>query len=149
MFKFPNIITENSEFMEAVADNWKQEIVGKPMYVLWKKLQRLQLTIKLLAKPLAGIRKQVEVSRDKLKEAQLMLVEDKWNVDKINQVKHRSIEVIMLSNIEEDMLKKRPKTNWIRLGNNNNEFFLASLKNRQSSNYIGMLKTKEGVVLTE
>lgn len=76
------------------------------MYILWKKLQRLQPIIKKLAKPLAGIRKQIEVSMENLEKAHQLLVEDKWNADKITQVKHIHIEVIKISNVEEDMLRK-------------------------------------------
>ncbi|XP_058726600.1 uncharacterized protein LOC131597960 [Vicia villosa] len=41
-FKFLNCVTEKPEFMEILRSNWQQEIEGRPMYKLWRKLFRLQ-----------------------------------------------------------------------------------------------------------
>lgn len=41
-FKFQNMVTTTEGFLTAVQTNWKQPFMGSVMFVLWKKLQRLQ-----------------------------------------------------------------------------------------------------------
>ncbi|KAI5403341.1 hypothetical protein KIW84_050776 [Lathyrus oleraceus] len=49
----------------------------------------------------------------------------------IEGVKARTMDVIKLNVIEEQMLQLRAKIDWLRLGDGNNSFFHASLKSKQ------------------
>lgn len=59
-FKFKNCIVKMNSFHEVVKNNWLHDQNGNPMYVLWQKLKRLKLIIKVLIKPLKGIKSKVE-----------------------------------------------------------------------------------------
>lgn len=41
-FKFINTAAEHDDFMEKVQSSWNEDIQGRPMYILWRKLRRLQ-----------------------------------------------------------------------------------------------------------
>lgn len=55
--------------METVTINWQQPLVGSVIYILWKKLQRLQNDIKEIRKPLKGINDQIIQAMKALKDA--------------------------------------------------------------------------------
>lgn len=40
-FKFLNSATDVEGYEKSISTNWKEPLRGKPMFVLWKKLQRL------------------------------------------------------------------------------------------------------------
>lgn len=68
-FKILNVVINVEGFMETVTINWKQPLVGSLIYILWKKLQRLQNDIKEISKPLKGINDQIIQAMKALKDA--------------------------------------------------------------------------------
>jgi hypothetical protein len=55
-FKLLNSTADLDGFWHAVATSWHREISGRPIYVLWKKLQRLQPILKDISKPLSDVK---------------------------------------------------------------------------------------------
>lgn len=68
-FKFLNSVTTMESFTEAVSNNWRESMTGSPMYVLWKKLKRVQPTLRSMSKRLSGIKTKLEKVRVELLEA--------------------------------------------------------------------------------
>ncbi|GAU38712.1 hypothetical protein TSUD_396400 [Trifolium subterraneum] len=83
-FKFLNSTADLDGFLHAVATSWHQHISGRPMYVLWKKLQRLQPVLRQISKPLSDIKLHISQAREKLLKAQLNLSLDRMSADKID-----------------------------------------------------------------
>lgn len=148
-FKFPNVVTSTNGFLEAVEANRNQDIRGKPMCIIWRKLKIFQPIIRDMIKPYHGIRRHIEKARDNLSKTLIELMTDRMNVSKTEQVKLWTLNVIKLSNVEENMLRQISKINWIRLGDSNNSYFYASLKRKFSQSHIGFLKDKNGRHLTD
>jgi hypothetical protein len=86
-FKFLNSTADLDGFLHVVATSWHREIIGRPMYVLWKKLQREQPILKDISKPLSDVKGEITNAREKLRKAQTDLGMDRMNVDKIDAVK--------------------------------------------------------------
>ncbi|MCH98402.1 hypothetical protein A2U01_0019404, partial [Trifolium medium] len=87
-FKFLNSSADLDGFLQAVATSWQGKINGRPMYVLWMKLQRLQPILKDISKPLSDVKLKITQARDELLKAQMDLELDRLNADKIDVVKH-------------------------------------------------------------
>ncbi|KAI5405917.1 hypothetical protein KIW84_052605 [Lathyrus oleraceus] len=81
-------------FNEAIEKNWREPINGRPVYVIWKKLQRLQPSVRKLSKPLASINIQLERARTELRRAQQDLMQDIMNPQNIEKVKECTKDVI-------------------------------------------------------
>ena len=73
---------------------------------------------------------------------------NKMNIHKIEKVKNCTMNMINLSNIEENLLRQRAKINWTRPGDINNSYFYANLKIKLSQANIDNLKDDNGKQLT-
>ncbi|XP_058768747.1 uncharacterized protein LOC131642529 [Vicia villosa] len=85
-FKFLNYTSDLNDFTETVKLNWNLPLNGRPMYVVWKKLQRLQPDLKKLTKPRSDITREIAQARVDLATAQDELLTDKMNGEKIVKV---------------------------------------------------------------
>ncbi|KAK2424473.1 hypothetical protein QL285_034827 [Trifolium repens] len=130
-FKFLNCVTAMPNFLDYVATSWNAHIEGKPMFVLWKKLLRLQPLMRQLSKPSLGINITLEKAREELRMAHNTLLTDRMNPLHIPHVKACTAEVIKWCNMEERMLQQKAKIDWLKLGDGNNSYFHASIKAKQ------------------
>lgn len=69
-FKFINSVTIVKIYKIDVATTWRAPIIGRPVYVMWKKLHRLQPIITTINKPLAETNCKLKKTRGYLMEAQ-------------------------------------------------------------------------------
>lgn len=86
-FKFLNSVTNMKGFLQVVSNNQGIPLIGRAMYVVWKKLQRLQPIIRGQSKTLSDIKLQLEKVRNDLIEAHQSLLQDKMNSKKIERAK--------------------------------------------------------------
>ncbi|CAJ2668635.1 unnamed protein product [Trifolium pratense] len=147
-FKFLNSSADLDGFLYAVANSWHEQISGRPMYMLWKKLQRLQPILKEISKPLSDVKLQISKARENLLKAQLDLGLDRMNADKIEVVKQCNDDLLNWQEIEEKILKQKSKLESLKLGDGNNSYFHASIKTRSASKNMNVLYTKDGTQLT-
>ncbi|KAI5439148.1 hypothetical protein KIW84_024791 [Lathyrus oleraceus] len=91
-----------------------------------------------------SITRQLEKAREDLYVAQTNLLQDRMNIQLIDRVKDCTNEVLSLNNVEEQMLKKKSKVEWLRLGDGNNAHFYASLKSKRKQTQIANLKDEAG-----
>ncbi|XP_058758558.1 uncharacterized protein LOC131631803 [Vicia villosa] len=62
-------------------------------------------------------------------------------MDLIEQTKICFVEMLRLNNIEEHMLKQKAKVKWPKLGDGNNKYFYATLKNKtKPRNIVSLVK---------
>lgn len=87
--------------------------------------------MKKLSKPLAHVKQNIAKSRSNIDEAQQALVSDTMNKNRIEGVKKCNEELIRWNEIEEDMLRKMLKLDWLKLGDGNNLYFHAFIKAKQ------------------
>jgi hypothetical protein len=80
--------------MDMMTNSWNKEEIGRPMYVLWRKLKRLQPLLRGLNRRVtAGVQK-IQDSRIQLEQAQHLLAGDIFNEEHIKAVKYWSDEII-------------------------------------------------------
>ncbi|MCI42613.1 transposon TX1 putative 149 kDa protein, partial [Trifolium medium] len=92
------------------------------MYVLWKKLQRLQPILKNISKPLSDVKLKITQARDELLKAQMELGVDRLNAGKIDAVKHCNDDLLHWQEVEEKILQQKTKLEWLKLGDGNNRY---------------------------
>lgn len=68
-FKFNNCIVDTDGYNEVVLNSWKIKMQGSPMNILWHKLTRLKKALKILNKPLIGVKQKMIQARHNLKVA--------------------------------------------------------------------------------
>lgn len=147
-FKYFNCVAHMDNFIPTIANVWNVPLRGGAMYVVWKKLQQLQLAIRRLAKPISGIKVKVEEVRAALTAAQHNLLQDRMNVALIENVKECTDDVLQWNALEEQVLKQKSRVEWLRLGDGNNAYFHASLKAKHKHYGIHMLQKSDGSTAT-
>lgn len=71
---FQNVLVNKVGFTNVVKQNWARSLVGYAIYIIWKKLQRLQPVIKDISKSYRGITRQLEKAREDLFSVQIKLL---------------------------------------------------------------------------
>lgn len=67
----------------------------------------------------------------------------------IENVRRCTMQVLNLSNLEKQLLKKKSKVEWLKLGDGNNAYFHASLKSKSRKTQILSLVTENGDTIFE
>lgn len=94
-----------------------------------------------------GVEKRVEEAKSALK-----LVQEQMRMPTVNQVLHQEEEKYRRNqekwiNIQESIMQKKSRVQWLRLGDSNSSYFHACLKNRQAQNTIRKLVNAAGDLL--
>jgi hypothetical protein len=118
-FKFLNCVMERPEFLDMVTNSWNKEEIGRPMYVLWRKLKRLQPILRGLTRKVTAGAQKIQDSRIQLEQAQHLLAGDIFNQEYITAVKYWSDEIIQTTELEEKILMQKSKITWLKLGDGN------------------------------
>ncbi|XP_045791547.1 uncharacterized protein LOC123886260 [Trifolium pratense] len=147
-FKFLNCVTTMADFTDCVSRCWNEPLDGRPMFVLWRKLLRLQPVIRKLSRPVKSINITLEKARENLRQAHSRLLQDRMNPFNIIAVKEYTEEVIKWSDMEEQMLQQKAKIEWLRLGDGNNKYFHASIKTKQTQCELRTLYREDGTMVT-
>ncbi|XP_058741632.1 uncharacterized protein LOC131614019 [Vicia villosa] len=81
-------------------------------------------------------------------QAQAALLTDKFNVDLVDRIKQLSFDLIKATNLEEQVLMKRVKVDWLLLRDRNNRYFHATLKIKNKALGIHALEDPNGMEIT-
>ncbi|CAK8539305.1 unnamed protein product [Lathyrus sativus] len=147
-FKFLNNVNDMDGYQKEVPNRWRAPLNGRPMYVLWKKQIRVHASIRALRKPLIGASHSMKNARIHLLDAQDRLMHDGDNPDLIKEVKDNTEEVFKWSEIEEKILKQRSKIIWLRLGDGNNIYFYAQVKDKRGHNDLTTIYKDDDTLLS-
>ncbi|XP_058784375.1 uncharacterized protein LOC131659164 [Vicia villosa] len=146
-FKFYNYLTELPGFEEVVKQNWCQPIQGEPMFVLWRKLQRLKPNLTKLSRSRSSINVELTKARKELEVALESLISNRMDVMAIDKVKMLTAKVIEWNELEESMMRQRTKIDWLRMQDGNNAYFFATLKTKSQHRNLNVLHQNDGTVL--
>ncbi|XP_058762598.1 uncharacterized protein LOC131635980 [Vicia villosa] len=137
MFKFLNSVVLEPSFLQVVATSWNQNVKGPAMYKMWRKLSMLQRNLKPLIRKYSDIQLQILKARHELELAQDNLSHNLFDKTALDRVKIFTDQVIQLNQMEETILMQKAKVDWLKLGDNNNAYFHASIreKNKQKAMY--------------
>lgn len=132
-----------------VKDNWDIKVHGHPMFVLWRKLKRLQPILRGLNRRVTKEVKLLQDYRMKLAQTQQRLVTDPFNDERMQETKVLTDKIILATEEEEKLLMQRAKSTWIKLGDTNNAYFHAIVKKRQKQNRIMQHVDQSGYIVTK
>lgn len=147
-FRFSNCWSDIVGFHDMVRRNWNKPAYGKPMEILWKKLNRLQPELRKMNRPISDLQMKINEARSNLEKVysefgiQLM---DKQRIDKVRSITE---QLIHWNDMEEKNILHKTKINWLRMGDDNNAFFHAYLKMRGNAKSIQFVQLENGNVMT-
>lgn len=124
-------------------NSWNKPTRGRPMNVLWHKLQRLKYTRRSLHRNDNDIRLNFARSGSDLQDAQANLIQNLMDSSNIERIKKLAEEVLKWNLMEEKALLQRTKIDWLKSGDGNNEFFYAYLKTKQKDKTITLLRKSD------
>ncbi|XP_070050256.1 uncharacterized protein [Nicotiana tomentosiformis] len=115
-FRFFNHLAQHPDFLSLVNNQWNCVQPVRGMEAIWKELAEIQHETR-------DPQKQVELAEE---EKELKQQLEKWVL------------------IEECILKQKSRVKWLQLGDANNAYFYACMKNRTAHNQIRKLNTIDG-----
>ncbi|KAH0686276.1 hypothetical protein KY289_017034 [Solanum tuberosum] len=120
-----------------------------PMENLWRKLRMLKSPLKDLNKEeFKGIEMKLSKARMDLQQVQDQLTRN--GSDTLILLEKKILQDLeKWSNIEESVLKQKSRAKWILLGDGNNQYFSAVIKERVNRKQILILTSLTGVILSE
>ncbi|KAF3676987.1 putative pre-rRNA-processing protein ESF2-like isoform X1 [Capsicum annuum] len=120
-FRFINALAGLADFLKLVKTGWKVHVQGHHMDHIWNKLKHIKKELKKLnTQDFMNI-------QDDQREAKQNL--ERWNM------------------IEESIIKQKARVHWLKVGDSNTKWFFASMKVRQSQNYISKSMDISGHIL--
>ncbi|XP_058761495.1 uncharacterized protein LOC131634890 [Vicia villosa] len=148
-FKFYNCLTDIAGYEETVQKSWIEPLTGNPMYILWSKLQRLKPSLMKLGNNISNIKQNLVIARRNLEQAQSDLSMNKMDKNALCRVKQCTEDLIRLQEIEDKILLQKSKITWLRLSDENNAYFHATVKAKHKMQCIKMLKKEDGSYATD
>ncbi|XP_069143463.1 uncharacterized protein [Solanum lycopersicum] len=146
-FKFFNVWTEYERFMEIVETAWKRHYDYDAMKKVWCKLKDLQHRLQQLnRKEFKYIGKKIEQARIDVANVQNQLNEQATD-GLIMKEKELLINLEKWSLIEENALRQKSRIKWIQLGDANNKYFSAVIKERTQKKQVRSTMTLSGQMI--
>ena len=142
---FFNFWTDHPAFLDLVKDAWNIDVYGTPMYRLTWKLRSVKTHLKAFNfHVFANVREKVVEAREALHRAQDALLGNPNDPGLVG------IEKVCLKNFhdlalaEEGFLKQKSRIQWLKLGDQNSNFFHKAVKARTSRNSIKSITLVNG-----
>lgn len=144
-FKYFNFWFDHKNFLQWVEDGWRTKVDGFSMFRFYSKLKSTKIVLKVKnRKCFGGLGLKVKQARANLEYAQADFIAS-WGSANC-QVKEKECLHLLTSllSAEENFLKQKSRVKWLNLGDGNTSFFHNSVKARNSSNLIKMVKDEYG-----
>ncbi|XP_048503127.1 uncharacterized protein LOC125498865 [Beta vulgaris subsp. vulgaris] len=143
-FKFFNMWTMSSMFLEVVQREWHMQVEGRAMFKVVTKLKNLKELKKLNLDQFSYIEQQADVAKKELEAIQESIHGDPSNVE-LHKAEERARERYNLTNkARMSFLHRKVKNEWIKGGDVNTAYFHACLKKRRGNNHICRVKNVQG-----
>ncbi|GJS33012.1 retrovirus-related pol polyprotein from transposon TNT 1-94 [Tanacetum coccineum] len=147
-FKFFNFFMFKSEFLVVVKEQWNTNVKGHNMYQVVTKMKNLKKLFRKLLHSHGNLHDRVNALRTELDEVQKAL--DK-NHNDLNLHEEEAIYVQAFTDSkinEERFLKQKAKIEWLEVGDSNSTFFHKSVKSRNRSSHIKVIRGADNVEVT-
>lgn len=127
---------------------WRGQSSAEPMENIWKKLKKLKEPLKALNRnEYKGIEQKISKVREEVKQLQDQLRRNYTDTAAVLE-KEQIQELEKWSSIEESILRQKARTKWIQLGDANNKYFSATIKERIQNKQIIEITSLQGSKLT-
>ncbi|KAH0648141.1 hypothetical protein KY285_033389 [Solanum tuberosum] len=148
-FRFFNVWAKHKDFDSIVHRSWSGGLQGNKLRCIWHKLKELKPQFKELNdKKYRGAIERIQHIRNTLKLIQLNLSK-KYTDSMVQEEKELLIQLEKWINIEESIHQQKFRAMWIKLGDSNNKYFTAMIKERRHKKHIVELNSLAGAKLVE
>ena len=147
-FRFLNCLADDENFLNIVQQCWNTPINGCPLYVIWEKLKLVRNGLKQITPNYTQSAKKIVEFREKLENLQSDFALDPLNMEKFDRIKDTRVKLEKWHTIEESILLQKSKITHIKLGDGNNAYFYANVKERNRTNGIHTLQSLDGRTLS-
>ncbi|KAH1222734.1 putative ribonuclease H protein [Glycine max] len=148
VFKFINCTTTDVSYAQIISSTWQQRVEGSTMCQLWRKLRNLQPVLLKLNKQYTNMQEKIQQARIELEQAHANLNSNLFDEHAIKQVKYCTDHLTDLNQREESILMQKSKETWLKLGDGNNSFFHASVKEKNKHKGLYTLTSLTGGLLS-
>ncbi|XP_019258094.1 PREDICTED: uncharacterized protein LOC109236376 [Nicotiana attenuata] len=146
-FKFLNHLADHEDFLEIVNKAWIGGWTGDKMKDVWEKLKRVKIAMKKLnAEEYNVVGGRIAKCREQLCILQEQMRKPGQPSTMTLAEKETKLQLEKWLRVEESILKQKSRIQWLKLGDGNNAYFYASMKNRNSQNKIQKLTRSNGTV---
>ncbi|XP_015158439.1 uncharacterized protein [Solanum tuberosum] len=146
-FRFFNIWAEHSTFMDKVAEIWQKHMAPGTMANIWGKLRALRQVLKdLNIEEFKSTTTKINVVRQELLQIQEQINQQCTDELLCNE-KQTLLDIEKWSLVEESALRQKSRAKWIQLGDGNNKYFTAVIKERTNKKIMRELTSLRGTKL--
>ncbi|RAL43220.1 hypothetical protein DM860_010002 [Cuscuta australis] len=147
-FKFCDMWTKDPKFPKLVEKIWMENIQGRPMYQVCKKLKALKKPLKgLHQSKFRGLQEENEAIMEQLEKAQAKLKENPNGGELIEEEKTLIQRLHTKLKHSSMMINQLCKVEWIQKGDQNSKLFYSWIKKRRIQNQVLTIKNKEGEIV--
>ncbi|XP_019259894.1 PREDICTED: uncharacterized protein LOC109237950 [Nicotiana attenuata] len=144
-FKFFNHLAKHPEFITLVKKTWGSRQHSKGMETVWYKLKQVKQELKTLnCKEFSEVTEKVNYYRQALIDLQVETRNYRKQEELADEEKEIKQQLEKWVEIEESIFKQKSRVKWLQLGDANNAYFHACMKNRTAQNQIQRLNTLDG-----
>ena len=144
-FKFFNFWADYPAFIDLVKDAWNIEVYRTPMYRLTRKLRYVKTRLKAFNfHVFANVRKKVVEAREAMHRAQAALLVNPDDSGLVGNEKACLKNFHDSALAEEGFLKQNSRIQWLKLGDQNSNFYHKTVKARNSRNSIKSITLENG-----
>ena len=144
-FKFVNFWANHSAFLALVKDAWDSDLYGAPMYRLTRKLRSVKNRLKVFNfQVFSNVQEKVVEAGETLYRAQADLLSNPNDSGLVGIEKVCFKSFHDLARAEEGFLKQKSRIQWLKLGDQNSNFFHKVVKARNSKNSIKSITMENG-----
>ncbi|KAL9236058.1 hypothetical protein vseg_010766 [Gypsophila vaccaria] len=149
-FKYFNMWSKDDRFSSLVQQVWDKKIKGTTMFQVVKHLKELKPVLKRLNRDsFNDIERQVRVMYIKLQEIQAKLGINPSYTKRQHQEMELNRKYQKLAEAHDEYLHQKTKSEWIKNGDRNTEYFHGVLKGRRIHNQVLQIESKQGIPVTD
>ncbi|VFQ88426.1 unnamed protein product [Cuscuta campestris] len=148
-FTFLNVWTEHEDFQGVVADSWREDITGSPMFVFGAMLKRLANSLKRWNRDTFGhIFDRLKALEQDVRDIELQLQTNPSDGTYI-EFKRRFALLKRQYRIEDEYWRQKAHAKWVTDGERNSGYFHSIVKDRRRKLYIHRIQDDSGQWVTE
>ncbi|XP_071718831.1 uncharacterized protein [Rutidosis leptorrhynchoides] len=148
-FKFRNFVVYKEGFDDVVLKGWRRVVVGHKMFQVVKKLRWLKKPLRKLMRYKGNLHARVVKLKVELEEAQMALDRCPFSTELRDDARCllRAYNEAVLD--EERFLKQKLKVEWLRVGDNNINYFHKIVKGKKHRSRISAIVNDQGVMVDD
>ncbi|XP_026383538.1 uncharacterized protein LOC113279035 [Papaver somniferum] len=137
-FKALKVWKNHSGILPLIKESWGKPIQGNPIFIFMSKVNRLKTDIKECNWVVFGdVNKNLKLAEMEVLNSSIASDQEPYNNVLLNKLVTTRGKLEILSQHQNDIIKKKSRVQWLKDGASNTKFFHVNMKVRQAQNMIG------------